>query len=267
MSLQFLMPTVPGLGVWQLDTSSYHSIVNIYSGMELVRGLFGTVAMVPLTLSLEPMEVSPDGRKKTVYVLHLRSKGTLAEIAEQKAHPLVPSLIPAPDEEREDLLYPEHGFAPEPVSAPPAPGPRPEPAPAPAPPSRPKPRAAQSNDEKCPQHERTWGKTPNNRIGHPLGNGQWCYREEQTAPAPAPEPAAADDPAAPETASVTDGVPSMPETREGLEAWLEALGWDWASFESDVLHMSWSDWEKLAGEKAMERAKARFQNLDPVEAA
>ena len=112
MSLQFLMPTVPGLGVWQLDTSSYHSIVNIYSGMELIRGIFGTVAMVPLTLSLEPLEVSPEGFKKTVHVLHLRSGGTLAQIAEQRTKPLVPSLMPAPDEEREELLSRRSGMNP-----------------------------------------------------------------------------------------------------------------------------------------------------------
>ena len=110
MNLQFLIPSVPGLGVWQLDTSSYHSIVNIYSGLELIRGMFGTVAMIPLQLSLEPMEVSPEGRKKTVHVLHLRSGLTLAEIAQTKRQALATSLVPAPDETREELLFPERGY-------------------------------------------------------------------------------------------------------------------------------------------------------------
>ena len=110
MALQFLIPSVPGLGVWQLDTGSYHSIVNIYSGLELIRGMFGAVAMIPLQLSLEPMEVSPDGRKKTVHVLHLRSGQTLAGIAEQKRQPMGANLLPVPDETREELLFPEHGY-------------------------------------------------------------------------------------------------------------------------------------------------------------
>ena len=119
MNLQFLLPSVAGLGVWQLDTGSYHSIVNIYSSMELIRGIFGTVAMIPLKLSLEPMEVSPNGLKRVVHVLQLSSTGTLAQIAEQRRQPIVPGLVPSPDEEREDLLFPENGFEP----CPPAPAP------------------------------------------------------------------------------------------------------------------------------------------------
>ena len=112
MNFQFLMPRVPGLGVWQISTGSFHSILNIYSGIELVRGIFGRASMTPLKLSLEPMEVSPDGKKKTVRVLHLRSSGTLAEIAEQQAKPLIAALMPPPDEEADDLLFPEDGFEP-----------------------------------------------------------------------------------------------------------------------------------------------------------
>ena len=246
MSLQFLMPDVPGLGVWQLDTSSYHSIVNIYSGMELVRGIFGTVAMIPLTLSLEPMEVSPEGFKKTVHVLHLRSSGTLAQIAEQRQKPLVPSLIPAPDEEREELLFPENGFEPAAaVSAPVAPAaPPPKKPPAPsAPAPRPKPKGKLGN---CEEHGRVWGNTPEGRVGHPLGNGGWCYQDEQQAPE-------------------IDG-DGTPATREGMEVWLGSLGWGWEEFEKEVLNTTWAEWEEVAGERAVAVAVARFENFDPTEA-
>ena len=37
MSLLFLLPEVPGLGVWQIDTSSIYSIKNINSGIDLAR--------------------------------------------------------------------------------------------------------------------------------------------------------------------------------------------------------------------------------------
>ena len=273
MSLQFMMPNVPGLGVWQLDTSSYHSIVNIYSGMELVRGIFGTVAMIPLTLSLEPMEVSPEGQKKTVHVLHLRSKGTLAQIAEQRAQPLVPSLIPAPDEEREELLFPENGFEPAaavsaPVAAPPKKPPPAAPRTTVVPSPNPKPKGKLGD---CEEHGRAWGTAADNRIGHPLGNGRWCWQDEQNASEPEPEPEAPapSEAAVAETvmagaATVQDGAPAEPQTREGLEGYLAALGWDWEGFQDEVLRMPWSEWEKLAEDKSVEKALVRFQNLDPV---
>ena len=116
MNLQFLLPDVPGLGVWQLDTSSYHGILNVHSGLAFIESVFGRVAGVPLLLSLEPQEVAPDGRKKTVHVLHLRQNITLAEIqarTDEHLHrpALVPAVMPEPDEDRNDLLYPEKGFA------------------------------------------------------------------------------------------------------------------------------------------------------------
>ena len=227
MSLQFLMPTVPGLGVWQLDTSSYHSILNIYNGMELVRGIFGTAAMIPLKLSLEPLEVSPEGRRKTVRVLYLRSDATLAQIAESMAKPLVPSLMPEPDEEREGLLFPDDfdGELPERPA-----GPEPE---------RPAGQCSTGQLGQCPTHGRTWAPGPGDRIGHTGVHGKWCWRDEAPAPeldregSPAPEPRTA--------------VAVAPTTQETLEDHVVSLGWTWKEFETDVLKMPWRDWEKLGG--------------------
>jgi len=80
MSLQFLLPEVPGLGVWQLDTTSYHSIVNINSALDLIRGIYGRVSMIPLTLSLVPQGVQAEGKKKTVHVLALTSRHSILEL-------------------------------------------------------------------------------------------------------------------------------------------------------------------------------------------
>ena len=173
MSLQFLLPTVPGLGVWQLDTGSYHSIINIYSGLELIRGIFGTVAMIPLTLSLEPMEVAPGGQKKTVYVLHLRNKGTLAEIAAQQSRPLIASLMPAPDEGREELLFPEGGHEPG-ASAPTEEDIAPESKPSKSQGPVKGPRVT----GRCERHDRPWAKAPGGRVGHPVRGSDWCWRDE-----------------------------------------------------------------------------------------
>ena len=82
MNLQFMLPKISGLGVWQIDTSSINSIRNINSCLELIRSVYGRVRMVPLFLSIEPMEVTPPNtKKKTVHVLNLRSMDNMIEAA------------------------------------------------------------------------------------------------------------------------------------------------------------------------------------------
>lgn len=111
MNLQFLLPEVPGLGVWQLDTGSYHSIVNVNSAVDLIRSMCGRIAMIPLKLTIEPREVTIKGEKgqvkKTVNVLQIRTDATLAEIQRLGAMPASQVMLPPPDEEKPDLLYPE----------------------------------------------------------------------------------------------------------------------------------------------------------------
>lgn len=109
MNLLFVLPNVPGLGVWQLDTSSFYSIVNINSCLDVIRGLCGRISGIPLTLSLEPREVTPPGiKKKTVHVLHIRSNLKLADLQKIARRPPVKALMPAVEEEEppEDL-FPE----------------------------------------------------------------------------------------------------------------------------------------------------------------
>ena len=112
MSLQFLLPRVNGLGVWQLDTSSFHGINNIYAMLRLIRQLHPrqTVAGVPLKLVLEAREVAPDGRKKTVQVLNIRKDDISLEQVLQANDNFFAVLLPPPDESQDDLLYPNAGF-------------------------------------------------------------------------------------------------------------------------------------------------------------
>ena len=81
MNLQFLLPEVSGFGVWQIDTGSINSIINVNSALDLIRGVYGRVSMVPLILALEPKEVvnPDDGKKKTVRVLNIRSTDKMIE--------------------------------------------------------------------------------------------------------------------------------------------------------------------------------------------
>lgn len=113
MNLMFALPHVPGLGVWQLDTSSFYSIVNVNSCLDVIRGLLGRIAGVPLTLSLEPREVTPPGmKKKTIQVLHLRSNLKLADLR-RKALPAAPKAAIARPEEEEppEDLFPDEVLA------------------------------------------------------------------------------------------------------------------------------------------------------------
>ena len=109
MNLLFFIPDVPGLGVWQLDTTSFYSIVNVNSCVDLIKRLCGRISFIPLTLSLEPQIVEPAGiKKKTVHILQIRSDVKLADI--QKLGRVAPEVIMLPaleEEEAPDDLYPE----------------------------------------------------------------------------------------------------------------------------------------------------------------
>ena len=107
MNLQFLLPDCPGFGVYQLDTSSFFSIVNVNSSLELIRGTCGRLSMLPLSLKLIEQEVQPEGKKKTVRVLSLTAPYSLAEI--QRYAQIPPGqalLLPPPDNEAPDDLCP-----------------------------------------------------------------------------------------------------------------------------------------------------------------
>ena len=84
MNLRFILPEVPGLGVWQIDTGSKNSILNINSCAKIIKRAFGRISMIPLKLTFEPIEVNqPDtGKKQTVYVLNLRTDVTMAQLAD-----------------------------------------------------------------------------------------------------------------------------------------------------------------------------------------
>ncbi|MDP2952013.1 MAG: hypothetical protein Q8O76_01690, partial [Chloroflexota bacterium] len=119
MNLQFLLPEVPGIGIWQLDTSSWNSIRNVLDGANLVRGLTGgRIRLIPLTLSVIPLQVQPEGVKKTVHVLRLSAPYKLADLFRQAQLPAGAAFaLPEPDEEPPDDLFPEEEATEPPVEA------------------------------------------------------------------------------------------------------------------------------------------------------
>jgi len=109
MNLQFLLPDCPGFGVYQLNTTSFYSIVNVNSSLELIRGTCGRLAMIPLLLKLVEQEVQiENNRKKIARVLSLTASYSFTVI--QKYARIPPSqvlLLPAPDCEAPDDLFPD----------------------------------------------------------------------------------------------------------------------------------------------------------------
>lgn len=58
-------------GVYQINTSSFNSIVDIASGIDYVKALIGRVAMVPLKLRRVATETHHDEKKQTHYTLQI----------------------------------------------------------------------------------------------------------------------------------------------------------------------------------------------------
>lgn len=105
----------------------------------------------------------------------------------------------------------------------------------------------------CANHNKAWAPGLEGRIGHPLGEGKWCWKDEVEKAPPPPEDTG--DIFPPENAEADAAVPAQPsgaepnepQDREELQTWLEADGWAWSVFEDKVLKMSWVEWEKLSG--------------------
>jgi hypothetical protein len=118
LNLMFIIPQLISEGCWQLDTSSFHSIVNFNSSWEYVQALTGgKVAMVPLVLRVVPKEVSPDGKKKVVHVLEIKlaQRLSLEDLRGLGAGAVPVAALPAPNCESEpEHFYPKE-VRPEPV--------------------------------------------------------------------------------------------------------------------------------------------------------
>lgn len=110
MSLQFLLPRVRGIGIWQIDTGSWNSIRNIRDNVDLIKATTGgRIRGLPLRLSLAPLDiVRPDVSSKRVHVLNIYTPLTLESLLHRVARLPADSLmrLPEPDEDEppEDLF-------------------------------------------------------------------------------------------------------------------------------------------------------------------
>lgn len=75
--LAVILPKVSVGGIYQIDTSSFNSIIDINSGLAYVKALIGRFAMVPLRLSRVATDTHHDGKRQTHYTLRITLEGNV----------------------------------------------------------------------------------------------------------------------------------------------------------------------------------------------
>jgi hypothetical protein len=68
-TLQLLLPDVPGVGVWQLDSGSEITARRMATWLRMMHTLRGDLRMLEFDLRLVATSVNPEGKPTTVYVL------------------------------------------------------------------------------------------------------------------------------------------------------------------------------------------------------
>ena len=114
--LQFLLPEIKeAVGVWQINTSSKNSIIDINSSIDFVRGIIGRVAMIPLVLKREPIEThrieGKDIKTGKHYTMKISLGMSLVDLQRLGQIPPTRVLLPAPDETVPEDLFPPNGHA------------------------------------------------------------------------------------------------------------------------------------------------------------
>lgn len=79
--LQFLLPKVSMGGVYQIDTSSYNSIVDLNSYIDgYLHSLVGRAAMIPLKLKRVATDITHEGKKRTHYPMRIEIDADMEQI-------------------------------------------------------------------------------------------------------------------------------------------------------------------------------------------
>lgn len=107
-SLQFFIKGLPGIQIFQINTTSFNSIVNLNTGIELLQRVRGakSICGVWVDLLLVPQDAQANGKRVLIYVMKLDIKASLDNLAvlECAFDPI--AALPAPDESRDEYLTP-----------------------------------------------------------------------------------------------------------------------------------------------------------------
>lgn len=109
-SLQVLLPELDAVGVWQLTTGSYNSIVNMQSAIDWLIGMCGRYQMIPVPLIRMPQEIAHNEKGKqskgTHYILQIDLQVSIASL--QKAALIAPEkamlALPEPEEGKDPIV-------------------------------------------------------------------------------------------------------------------------------------------------------------------
>lgn len=109
-NLHFIILGVNRFGVYQLDTGSINTILNINGGIDYAKKLTnGRLNLMPFILEVIPQEVSPDGKKKTVWVLRLEAdiSRMMKSLDSKPGELLSIQKTTDPNKDIEENLYPD----------------------------------------------------------------------------------------------------------------------------------------------------------------
>ena len=106
-TLSIEIPALGGIGVWQITTGSFNSILNINGFIRDMVNRFGRAHMLPLTLERREIETIFKGKKAKHYPLYLNTDKSMAEM--MKTLSIAPErvLIEAYGEQVKELPAPE----------------------------------------------------------------------------------------------------------------------------------------------------------------
>ena len=88
----FMVPKAQRVGVFEISTTSYNSIIEINSAIDTIRVIAGRISMIPLKLSLVPKEtkVPKTTMKKTIHHLVMEFAGTIADLSQYRNAKQIP---------------------------------------------------------------------------------------------------------------------------------------------------------------------------------
>lgn len=91
-----------GLGVWQVTTGSFNSLVNLNSAIRELTKTYGRAYDIPLKLERRPQETRHKGKAAMHYPLHLNTDGNMDGYLKKSVISMIEDDIPAVDDEIAD---------------------------------------------------------------------------------------------------------------------------------------------------------------------
>jgi hypothetical protein len=76
--LNLILPDVPDVGVWRMETKGFYSANEIAAAVDLIRGATGGSVMVPVRLRIEPRKRVANGQTKQFPVIVVEIRGATA---------------------------------------------------------------------------------------------------------------------------------------------------------------------------------------------